>query len=287
MIPIQGSSLLATPAKQDGLTGIVHMMTLMRKNMARPVVFIDFYCGDGKNLVDGKVIKGSPISILEGVAKAIASMSELPKYPRQIVFNDIVAERVTDKLPLHIEGWQREMGLPVDCNYLVCYNKLGKRFRVPITYLAGGADSLCDSVFKGIMYGYHVISIIDPNGPKDAPWEKLKQLYSKHSSSFEVIFHLSATTLKRVSLARESTGFNFRPMPNHVANLIDSFADCGGWIREPVGGDQWTMMLVSKFPPRNGWNVKNGPKFYKIDQPEGQQMVEYLSTTAKQRGLIQ
>lgn len=288
MIPIQGSSLLATPAKQDGLTGIVHMMTLMRKNMARPVAFIDAYCGNGVNSVDEKDINGSPISILEGICKAVASMSETPNHPRFILFNDIIESRVKGNLPVEVEQWQMKNGLPVNQNELVCYNKKKEPFRVSIIYEAKSANDLCDAVvLKAVKNGCHVVVFVDPNGPKHAPWEKLKEIYKKYPKNVEMIFSIAGNTLKRVYGARLSTGYNFSSMPNHVADMIDSFADCGGWIREPIGADQWTMVLVSKFPPRNGWNVKTGPKFYKIDQPEGQQMVEYLSTTAKQRGLIQ
>lgn len=279
----QGSSSVATPAKQSGLIGMIDMLTKMRQKSYKPVVILDFYCGSGHNVLDGQTINGSPLSIIEGVCKAINAMKELPKQPMFIVFNDIVSMRVNDLLPEKIEEWQEKNGLPVDRNQLVCFNNKNERFAINLHYSAGDAADLCDSLLKAVRQGYHCVSIIDPNGPKHVPWEKLRSIYNSHQKSLELIFHISATTLKRVWRARESTDIQFSPMPDHIADMLTYFNDCGGWIRQPAGADQWTMMLISRFPPRNGWLVKDGLSFYKIEEQEGQKLIKHLSMTKAKR----
>jgi len=285
-LPIQGMSAAATPVKQSGLVGMANMLTLMRKHSRKPVMIADFYCGEGENVVDGVHIKGSPISIMQGIAMAIGQMVDPPKQPRYIVFNDIVSGRVMDRLPGVVERWQSDMGLPVNHMRLTCYTKAGRPVVIPIAYRVGSAQTLCGDIESSINHGFHVIALIDPNGPKDAPWSELRSLYDRRGNSLEVIIHISANTLKRVAKARE-VGYNFAPMPDHISGMLSAFDGAGGWVREPVGADQWTLLLLSKFPPRNGWNPKTGPRFLRIDDDNGRELIQYLSTTAKEREQMQ
>ncbi len=285
-LPIQGMSAAATPAKQSGLVGMTHMLTLMRKKLPRRVMVADFYCGEGENVVDGEHIKGSPISILEGMTLAISQMDDPPKMQRRIVFNDIVSRRVMDHLPGVVEAWQADMGLPVNRKQLTCYTKTGMPVVIPIYYWTGSAQSLCGDIETAINNGFHVIALIDPNGPKDAPWSELRSLYDRLGHRLEIIIHISATTLKRVAKAREA-GYNFAPMPDHISGMLSVFHGARGWVREPVGADQWTMLLLSRHAPRYGWNTKTGPRFLKIDDENGQKLIQHLSTTAKEREQMQ
>jgi hypothetical protein len=262
------------------------MLTLMRKHSRRPVMIADFYCGTGKNVVNDVPINGSPISILEGMALAISKMADPPKMQRRIVFNDIVSRRVMDHLPGVVEAWQSDMGLPVNRNQLTCYTKSGRPVVIPVYYSAGSAQSLCGDIETAINNGFHVIALIDPNGPKDAPWSELRSLYDRLGHSLEIIIHISATTLKRVAKAREA-GYNFAPMPDHISGMLSAFNGAGGWVREPVGADQWTMLLLSRHSPRHGWKPKDGPGFLRIDDDNGQKLIQHLSTTAKEREQIQ
>lgn len=277
--PIQGASALATPAKQNGLVGMFDTISVMRKNSHKPIVFADFYCGSGVNAVNGEEINGSPISMLEGIYLSCQRMKGPPAQQRYIVFNDIVSDRVLDALPIAVESWQARNRLPVDRNILRCTTKDGIPVSIPITYVASPAQELCNSIDGLIRGGAHVVALVDPNGPKDAPWEALKRMFRAKERALELIIHVSSNTLKRVSRAREATGFNFSPMPNHVQDMLAAFTGCGGWIREPVGSDQWTMLLLSKFPPYGGWNCKNGPRFLLIDSTEGSSLIRRLSTT--------
>ena len=81
--------------------------------------------------------------------------------------------------------------------------------------------------------------------------------------------------------AKAATGFTFAPIPDHISAMFAAFDKCGGWIREPVGPDQWTLALISKFPPRHGWNTKSA-SFHRIDSEAGQATIKRLTSTKKE-----
>jgi three-Cys-motif partner protein len=283
MLPIQGQSDIATPAKQDGLHGVYKTINLMRKGLQRPVVFADLYCGSGINHAGGSEINGSPITMLSALHESIASMRGKPTCSRVVLFADIVSERVNDTLPLIVEQWQRTNGLPVNRNMLKCMTSDRQLVEIPIHYHAKSADQSLDDMSEAIKRGYHVVITIDPNGPKDAPWKKLREMYLTYWRRLEVVVHVSATALKRVAHARAATSINFAPMPDHIADMVSAFDGAGGWVREPVGADQWTLLLLSNYPPRNGWSPRNGgARFHRIDDLQGQDVIRRLSLTRKQ-----
>lgn len=277
----QGSSLAATPIKQQGLVGIYHMTALRRKNYRKPTVFVDLYSGNGKNVVGDEVINGSPLSMLEGIKKAVQSMRGAPAAQWFLVFNDIAPDRATELLPENVMRWQEENKLPVNRDSISLTTADGSKVDIPVQYVCGCARSLVEQIAALLdkLKTAHVVMMVDPNGPKHAPWEELKQVWERHRQDAELIFHISATTLKRVAKARASTGFAFAQMPDHIAALIDAFKGCGGWGRKPVGADQWTILMLSMFPPRNGWE-KAG--FLKLDSEawEGERL--RMSMTAKE-----
>ena len=279
----QGCSIAATPAKQDGLKGIYDMIGLMRKNWRGQVIFADMYSGAGKNIIDGQNVRGSPISMLEGLLLSVSRMRGIPSGNWAIVFNDIVKGRATESLPQAVAGWQEEKRIAVDPTKLICYTKDMQKFTIPISYKEGSAATLTKEIESLLNQyrGCHVIMAIDPNGPKDAPWNELRSIWDNHGKNAEMIFHISANTLKRVAKARQATNFNFSPMPDHMHGMIKAFRDAGGWIREPLGSDQWTIALLSKYPPEYGWMCQ-GAKFHKIDSRSGKYIVSRLSLTKKE-----
>jgi hypothetical protein len=273
----QGASPAATSLKQDGLFGIYRMQGTRWKDRY-PLVFVDLYSGSGENVVDGQSIIGSPLSLLSGLAAAIRSSNTVPKYSDWlIVFNDITTGRATDILPENVMRWQEENGLPVNSSVLSVTNKNGWTFNVPIRYMCSPSSDVVEDIqaILGRKNQAHFTLLIDPNGPKDAPWDALREIWEKHKNKVDLLFHISATTLKRCAKAKESTGMNFAPMPDHVKGLIDAFYGCGGWVRGPVGADQWTILLISSRPPKNGW----GNSFHLIQSIEGDEVIKRLSLT--------
>lgn len=284
----QGSSLTATPIKQQGLVGIYHMIALRRKNYRKPTVFVDLYSGNGKNVVGDEIINGSPLSMLEGIKKAVQSMrpekknpTGTPKAQWSIVFNDIAPDRATDLLPENVMRWQEENRLPVNKDVIQLTNSIGHKVDITVEYVCGCAKSLVDQIahFLDKMKSAHVVMMVDPNGPKHAPWNELKCVWERHHEESQLIFHISATALKRVAKARASTAYDFAPMPDHISALLDLFEDCKGWIRLPVGADQWTILMLSMFPPRNGWEKE---RFLELDSERGREAKALMSMTAKE-----
>jgi len=281
--PIQGSSRMATPVKQDGIVGLYDTLTTMRKNLFTKMAYFDIYSGSGTNAIDSETeVQGSPISMLDGIRIATSRMATLPTTARRIVFSDIIAGRATDALPAAVRRWQSANNLPVDPYNLRCPSKTGELVTIPIRYCASSAADAVKDIGRAIAAGWHTIVTIDPNGPKDAPWQELHELFTRRGDRMEMFIHISANTLKRIAGAKAVTGKTFAPTPDHISAMLQQFSGACGWVREPVGADQWTILLLSKFPPRSGWNTKNGARFLKLDSDEGKSLVRRLSLTKKQ-----
>ncbi len=235
------------------------------------MVFVDLYCGSGENKLPGEIIAGSPISMLAGILDAVQHLTP---------------GRATLLLPENVMRWQAENNLVVNPELFQCTARDGSIFSMPIKYRTGSAQDAVECICNIMQVNRksHIILMIDPNGPKDAPWVKTKEIWDRYPNRVEMIFHLGATVLKRVSKARDTCGAEFfAPMPDHIAALVDSFSDSDGWVRDPVGKDQWTMLLLSKFPPHNGWKTIDA-SFHKIQSEIGQQVVRRLSLTKKELG---
>lgn len=278
----QGGSVAATPIKQDGVVGIFDLQATRWKNY-NPLVFVDLYAGSGRNVIGGESINGSPLSILGGIYRAVSKSRSRPPHPWLIVFNDIAPGRATSLLPENVMRWQEENGLPVNADSLCMRLKDGSEFVVPIKYLCGPSDDVVQAMRTALDAGFraHFVMLVDPNGPKDAPWPDLQMIWNRHGRYVDLVLHIAATILKRVSKARDSVGYDFAPMPNHIAGMLDLFTRCGGWIREPVGADQWTIAMISKYPPKSGWAQKNA-SFHLINSPDGQQTIKRLTYTKKE-----
>lgn len=283
----QGQSDLATPAKQQGLIGMYRMLTLMRKKLRekkgiKNLIYMDMYSGIGENVADGQRIYGSPISMLEGIHRAVRSMNDGPGgVKRHVVFNDIVKGRASEMLPQRVLEFQEDRGLQRNPELLVSYTKQGDIVEIPIIYRDGSAQSLAKSVINRLnnpRSSEHYIIAVDPNGPKHAPWNELEYIWNNFSNHAEFIFHISATTLKRIAKARESGIKANADIPNHVQAMLDKFAHSKGWVRNGVGADYWTLMLLTKFSPDYGW----GKDYHLIDSPEGQKVIRSLSLTKKE-----
>jgi len=283
----QGNSVTATPVKQNGLRGIYSMLSMMRSKRPEAMVFVDLYCGSGENKLPGEIIAGSPISMLAGILDAVQHrLKKPPVGPWACLFNDITPGRATLLLPENVMRWQAENNLVVNPDLFQCTARDGSTFSMPIKYRTGSAQDAIECICNIMQVNRksHIILMIDPNGPKDAPWVKTKEIWDRYPNRVEMIFHLGATVLKRVSKARDVLGAeSFAPMPDHIAALVDSFSESDGWVRDPVGKDQWTMLLLSKFPPHNGWKTIDA-SFHKIQSEIGQAVVRRLSLTKKELG---
>lgn len=287
----QGQSDLATPFKQRGLIGLYHTLTLKQKNLhekgIKTVVYVDMYSGVGENVANGQRIYGSPISMLEGIYRAVTSMKGELIGKRMIIFNDIVKGRASEMLPNRVLEWQQLKRLQRNPELLVLHTKDGYQVDIPIHYRDGSAQTMAEAIsfiIDGAYKDSHFIIAIDPNGPKDAPWSQVRDLWEKNKRRIDLIFHISATTLKRTAKARDA-GLNINPnIPNHIQGLLDNFSCSKGWIRSGVGADYWTLMLLTEFPPKYGWGAD--VPFHLINSPEGQEVIRSLSLTKKEKAEV-
>ena len=281
MAIIQGSSAIATPAKQKGLFGIHHMISTKRKNLGGLHLFCDAFSGSGLNHIEGEEIQGSPITILSAVTKSFLSFRDQPPtYLPAFVFSDITASRSMEMLPENVAAWQSSNGLQVDPQNLIVSTRHGD-YVMPIHYRGESAEQLLVRIGLFLDQPNRTATItIDPNGPKDIPYDALKQLWKTYGKRLTLIFHVGATHLKRVAGAREA-GINFRPLPDHLTGLIELFmSQPRGWIRSPVGADQWTIVMLTHFETAYGWE-KQG--YHKLTTPIGQQVLSDLSLTNAQK----
>jgi len=283
--PMQGASNLATPAKQDGVKGITYLSALRQKQYG-PMLFVDLYAGSGVNEIGGVEINGTPLSILHGIHDAIRS-SKTEVHRMACIFSDIATSRATVLLPERVEAFQRELGLPENRNELVVATRRGQVVRVPIFYRESSATEMARLIHQYATQNprTRILVGIDPNGPKDAPWPELGRLMNAVGSRVDLYVHLAATAMKRVAGAR-ATGIKFAPMPDHIQHAINFImsGNGAGWIREPIGADQWTLMLLTKNPPKHGWANQG---YYLINSPEGREVIKRMSMTKKELASIQ
>lgn len=284
----QGASVLATPAKQDGLYGIQHMYTLMHSRIPGTVFFADLFSGTGVNNIENTSVDGSPITALKAFHKAINSTKKFPLRKYQFVFNDIVEGRADVKLKNLVHKWANDTGITIEegenFDTFSFKTKNGFVITFPVYFMNKSADEIISVIHEHMEKkdGSYFQIFIDPNGPKDFPWESVNQLYEKFPSRLTIAAHLSATALKRVAACKRARpDLSFVDMPDHVKGVIGMFAKHPkGWVRKPVGADQWTMFFISRFSPKGDWQ-KQG--FHHIGEQKGKEIIHLLSTTAKER----
>jgi hypothetical protein len=250
------------------------------------MLFVDLYSGSGVNEVGGTDINGTPLSILHGIPDAIRS-SKTEVCGMACIFSDIAPERATVLLPERVEDFQQKLGLEVNRNELVVETRKGQVVRVPIFYRQSSALEMAQFIHQYAIQHprIRVLVGIDPNGPKDAPWPELGLLMQSVGSRVDLYVHLAATAMKRVSGARAATGMQFAPMPDHISHAIQFImaGDGAGWIREPIGADQWTLMLLTRNPPKHGWASQG---YHLINSPEGREVIQRMSMTKKELASI-
>ena len=262
---------------------------MREKNKGCSVLFADIFCGDGMNVIDGQEINGSPISMLEGLVGALLSMKGAPSSKYRCLFADISEGRATDFLPQRVRTWADSKGLELsdDCTKLLIPlkgkdgNILKEKAEVLLTFAQASAVETVNwisSVLRRRDKRRRACIFVDPNGPKHAPWEELRNLWDQHKRKVEITAHISATQLKRIKGARE-VGKAMPQVPDHVSAMIGAFKGAGGWIRSPAGADQWTVAMLTMFQPRSDWK-KAG--FVAIDSEEGADTIRRLSLTAKE-----
>ncbi len=284
MISDQGRSEKATPAKQVHLEGLVSMRCQMLSNYlskgwASSLTFRDAFCGDGENVVGGKAINGSPISIIHGLVSAHRKCIALRPVDHLIKckFSDVRADAIAALIPKLSHKFTIESNL----------------FTFNIWESKAEAESKCatEAISEDIRYleanrKARLFLVIDTNGPSDIPFLLLQKILNDSSMRrrVDVVIHFSATAFKRV--------LNFKPAQKNMEEwfgrvetlFVETLsADETAWIRRPLLGDaqQWTLMVYWAKPyPDSDWN-KQG--FVKLGSSEGHDIIRHYTLTAKER----
>lgn len=283
----QGMSYAATKPKQESLLGLYAMQAVRLKSWNGQVYFFDLYSGSGRNIIskhnNHEVIDGSPITLLSSLAQAANTWVSNPLYKARVVFNDLDKDRVS-QIPMNVIRWQNKQGMTFNKDKVILPLKSGDQWEVNVQYENFSADdaltAICDFMRK--TPGVYSVITIDPNGPKDLPFEKLSSMMKdpllKNHLTF--VLHVSANALKRVAGAKAAGKQQFCDLPENLAGLIQLITDNPkGWIRTPEGKDQWTVLMLTEWAPKSAWE-KQG--FHLFSSPEGKALLTQLSMTKKQ-----
>lgn len=254
----QGSSEL-TPRKEFEIGGLSWMRLQQYKNQYftksfDKVIMADIFCGTGKNEVGGEIVDGSPIKIVNAIARTRNMPVKVDFWFSDIrrVACEVLKENVYQSTGLVVDA------LPVEA-------------ADAIEILAG----ILDQEPRTYLY-----LVIDPNGPKDFPRDEVVALLQLFSSRVDVVPYISATSVNRCIAARKKAGMQFKSWLAGIENFDSGFVAAlsnnrKGWIREHVPGDRqrWTMLpTFGRMPPSSDWK-KQG--YVELDSDRGRRAVDF------------
>lgn len=229
------------------------------------IIIADVFSGSGENVMDAKddPIDGSPIRLLWALSHAVNTRHgpnpmALEKKRIDFLFSDIRKDAIAHLKGIIDDRWDNT------CNANIYAETLEASEAIQL---------LLDELL--ISPRTHLILVLDPNGPKSFPRDKVLELLARHGARVDVIPYISATAINRCLRHKETCGAHY----DWWLSAIESF-DTGfvleiakyrkGWIREPVPGDPQKWLLFPTFPsrfyPTHDWS-KQG--YVMIDSPRG------------------
>lgn len=253
----QGSSQL-TPRKEFEIFGLSKMRLNQFKSDYfghEEIICADVFCGTGRNVLDGIVVDGSPIKMIDGVVSASNE-----KVKTSFFFSDIRQEA---------------------CDALSEIVKAKYRISLPIKKLQASDAINRIGEYMTKNRGSYLFLILDPNGPKDFPKNEVCDLIRAFPARLDITPYISATAINRQLGARNKAGYQLKSWIGEIENFDDGFVKCmtsynrDGWIRTPVNGDRWRWTMLptfGKFFPRNDWK-KQG--YCAINSEDGKKAIKY------------
>ena len=253
----QGSST-HTVRKEFEIYGVTQMRFRQFKHFGfrfREVICADVFCGTGRNLVDGEIVDGSPIRMLDGWMKA-----NNQRVKTSFWFSDIRQEACSTLEKIIKSRYGAE--IPVKkMSASDAVNEIGNYLEAhPSTYLC---------------------LTLDPNGPKDFPKIETQDLIKSFPNRVDVNPYISATAVNRQLGARNKAGYQLNSWLAGIENLDEGFVKTlvidkrTGWIRRPIDGDGWRWTMIPTFgifEPRNPWD-KQG--FINIKSDEAEKVIKF------------
>jgi three-Cys-motif partner protein len=215
-----------------------------RKNQQgyiKRVGIFDVFCGDGKNIIEGETILGSPIEIINAIKASRAYET------KQIDF--FASDNRQDAIDTLSNLLDYEI-LPISVN------TIKKPADEQLKFVKQYLNQDCRN---------HVILLIDPNGPGVIPFKQLNDL-SNYASRLDIIINISEIAIKRIKGCRITKNCNwwadYETFEDILWELLKGYKQ--GWIRDAIKGDnqKWRIMTLWTWaPPRRGWE-KQG--LYKV-----------------------
>jgi len=242
----QGCSL-ATEFKEIQIYGLFEMRLLQRKNQGawiKSLGLFDIFCGDGQNQLEGKLISGSPIEILRAI-----KTTEIYKYIKTAFFpSDIRLGAIKGLSTL-----------------------MGDIHQIDVRLQVRNAETQIGLIEKYLSKSRmnHAIILIDPNGPKIMPIEKIKRL-GKFHKQVDLIINISETAINRLKACSVTKDKNWWANYDNFAEILWDIKKQYRWgfLRDTLPSDpqRWRIFTAwSSMRPRNGWE-KQG--FYKIESKQ-------------------
>ena len=259
----QGAST-HTVKKELEIRGLTNMRANQFKNKFfryRKVLFADVFCGQGRNNVNGEMVDGSPLRIVDGYLR---SVNEKTKITPVFWFSDIRKD-ACDILEKVFES--RYGGLAPLAGSIKCMsadnavNEIGD-------YLSKNRDT-------------YLCLTLDPNGPKDFPKLETQDLISSSPYRVDVNPYISANALNRQLQARNKAGYQLTSWIAGIENFDSGFVqgltakNRKGWIRKPIAGDKWRWTMIPTFgwaAPSSGWE-KQG--FVPLGTDEAKETIKF------------
>ncbi len=234
---IQGNSV-HTPRKELEIGGIAWMRLTQFKSeyfKYQEVVCADVFCGTGRNDVQGEIVDGSPLRIMNAYRRSCNNNVNFKFW-----FSDILPEACATLRTL----------IPPQSNLSIKTMAAADALNALGNYLHKHPFTL-------------LFLVLDPNGPKDFPRQEAIHLLNQYSPRIDIIPYISATTINRCIGARDKGGITFKGWLGSIENFDEGFVSMlvkhgrMGWIREPIQGDKqhWTILpTYGHFFPKSDWS---------------------------------
>lgn len=249
---MQGQSY-ATPTKEYHIKSVVKMRLRQRKNQdwIEKINVYDIFSGDGQNIVDGIDMQGSPLEIADAISESGVDA--------QFVASDIRAFSV--KILEAKLNAKKQIDLLRNLDFSVNQNSAENQLDVIHDFLDEDRRN-------------HAIVVIDPNGPKVMPFEKMRYIMATHGNQCDMIINVAETHLARIMACNITKNKNWWARFDSVVDALWAIvATTGnGWLRKPlriegnpcgVNSHRWRFVCVWGFaPPRNEWRTEN---FFRVD----------------------
>ena len=236
-----------------------------------PYLYLDLTAGPGfanPEQPNASVTLGSPLVFLELATKPLPMGHSKERFVDPIPFESHFFEKDPEyatELQKRIMSYQQS---PL-CQHMEIH-------QVDYAHPNYGLPALLKD--WGVQEYRYGLLYVDPSG--DLPDFDILAQAARALPRVEILIHISATVIKRRSRAHN--------IPERLMDLLNKIPK-GQWlIRDTLPGDnfQWTFLMGTSAHDRHGeplFRGLKGERFFHLDTPEGQRVLERLTYTKAER----